>query len=311
MEFSIDLVAALIGMGADELKRQFVTKDENGEKTLEGDALAEKVKELAKQHEANILEAGRRNGARDRMTDFEQSLRTKYGVNVKAEREALVEAILAAKTAEQAQELERLRSEVNAKKAAKLEDLPIEEQKKFIAQHPFFSEQTAQLKAEAEQRAQELEQFKAQVQQREISGKLRARALEFLHNEYRAVLPDDAEIAKTITSAWLESLEKAAVWKVEGDDILPFNKEGERVLDNYKPVDTPQFFAINAKNWFKQHPADPNKGTPNGGGSSAPNGINIPDWRKMSKDEIFQTVLNEKDPVKAAALEKSAAEFLG
>lgn len=312
MEFSIDLVAALIGMGADELKKHFTVKDGETEKQLEGAELDAKVKELAKAHEGNILEAGRKSGARDRMTNFEQELRTKYGVTTKAEREHLVEAILNAKTSEANAEIERLKGELNAKKSAKLEDLPIEEQKKFIVNHSFFNEQIESLVTEAQKRADELEQFKKQVEQRQVSGKLREIALDYLHNEYRAVLPENAEIAKTLTDAFLDNLEKSAVWKVENDNILPFDTNtGERILSNYKPVDAKQYLEVKVKNWFTQHPADPNKAAPGKNPGTGQSGVAIPDWRTMTKDQIFQTVLNEQDPARAAELERSAAAFLG
>lgn len=309
MEFSIDLVAPLIGMDANELRAQFTETVDGAEKTLEGEALAEKLKSLAKAHETNILTAGRKAGARERMTDFEKNLRSTYGIPDQTEGEKLVAKILAKHGESLTSELEALKSQLSEKDSKKLADLPLDEQKKFIANHPYFAEQTAALqKAIADKEAEFLD-YKKTVEGKAISNRLRSEAKDFVHNEYRAVLPEDSTIANTLLNAFLDNLEKVAVWKEQENDLLPYDANGERITENYKAISKSQFFEIQAKNWFKQHPADPNKAAP-GKTNGAQSGMVMPDWSKMTKEQIFQTVLNEKDPAKAKALQESADAFL-
>jgi len=302
MEFNIDLVAGLLGLTPEKITESLQTENEKGEKTtLEGDALAQKLKELSEERNNDILSVGEKAGARKRMTEFEKNIREKYKIQQNTQGEALID-VLVKGYEDQINDLKKQLGE--GKKPPEMDE---EKAKAFIINHPYFQERENQYQAAINAEKANFEAFKKEIEGREIKNAVKSFASDYLKNQYRAVLPDDPTIAETQVNAFLDHVLVGATWKKEGEALQPFDQNGEPITVEYKKVDAPGFVSLIAKQWFKQHPADPSKNTPGAGDGK---GVNIPDFRGMSENEVYKIVLNEKDPVKNAALLEEAKKYL-
>jgi len=302
MEFNIDLVAGLLGLTADQLTENLQAENDKGEKaTLEGEAFVQKLKELSDARNNEILLAGEKAGARKRMTEFEKNIRDKYKIQQNTQGEALID-LVSKSYEDQINDLKKQLGE--GKKPPEMDE---EKAKAFIINHPYFQERENQHQAAINAEKANFEAFKKEIEGREIKNAVKSFASDYLINKYKAVLPDDPTIAETQFKAFLDHVLVAATWKKEGEALQPLDQHGEPITVEYKKVDAPGFVSLIAKQWFKQHPADPNKNTPGAGDGK---GVNIPDFRGMSENEVYKIVLNEKDPAKNAVLLEEAKKYL-
>lgn len=316
MELTIDFLAQTLGHDPATIKGMFVEQAEGEEpKPLTGEAFTAKAAEWLKSEKERILEAGKGIGKRERMSQFETKLREKYGIQATQQGEALVDAIITAKTAELSQlqaELSELKSKPSGKK---LDDLDPEQAKAFIANHPFFKERTDELSRLVQEREAAFEQFKTQVERQQVEGMVKTYAGNFLQTQYRPILPDVPEIAQNMVDLYHQTALMAAEWRQDAaGNPVPYDlKTKERVVDpnTYHEMTADQFLTALAKRFFVPHPVDPNKGAP--GASSGQGQANgAPDWRKFNGDKgaIMTAILQEKDPDKQRALLKSAESYL-
>lgn len=313
---SLESLALALGEAPETFVSQFVEQADGKEapKPLTGSALEEKLKAVFAETKTRFLTEGQKMGKRERMSEFETKIRQKYGEQFKQQGESLVEAIVALKE----REIEDLRNQIEAAstkgiKASDLKGLSDEEAKAFIANHPFHAEALNAAKAEADAKAKELEAFKQEVEVKAITGAVQSRAMELLETEYRPKLTGNAEIDKRTRQAYLRELLESAKYKVEDGKITALDQHGDVLKNpaNYLEMTFDQLALNVAANWFERHPVDPNKNAPGPPGGKGVAGVVIPDWSKMSQDEIGQAVLSEKDLAKREVLLQSATAFLG
>lgn len=250
------------------------------------------------------------------MLDLEKNVRSKHGENYKQEGEALIDAIVSAKTAE----IEQLRQELEQLKAKpaskKLEEIDPEQAKSFIANHPFFKDEVQKLTSQIQEKESAFEQFKQQMEQDQTAQMVTAFASDWLETDYRPIYPEVPEIAQNLKRLFLQDALSAAKW-VRGEDGRPIAydpKTGEQVVNpaNYVKLTPGEFLALRAKNFFQPHPVDPNKGAPGKAQGQGQNGANIPDWTKFEdKGAIMQYILSQTDTELKKKLLESAKPHLG
>lgn len=314
-QLTIDFLAQTLGHDPATIKGMFVEQaDGEDPKPLTGEAFTAKAAEWLKAEKDRILEAGKGIGKRERLTQLEQNVRQKHGINSAKQGESLIDELVSMKDAE----LQQLKAELSELKAKpigkKLDDLDPEQAKAFVANHPFFNEKMAELSRQVQEKEAAFEQFKAQIVQEQTEGMVKGYAGNFLQSEYRPVLPEDPEIAQNLVELYYQTVIKAADWrKDEQGNPVPYDlKTGERVVDpsTYIQMTTNQFLTARAKKFFMPHPVDPNKDAPGASNGQTQNGVEIPDWRKMSKTQILERIDNEKDIVKRRTLFDSARTYL-
>lgn len=315
MEITFDVIASALGHNPETIKSKFVELDGETEKPLTGDALNTAIQGWLKEETTRFYSEGEKRGKRERMAEFEKAVREKYGVEAKQQGEALIDAIVSAKTSE----LEQLRQELAEMKAKpagkKLEEIDPEQAKSFIANHPFFKEEVQKLTSQIQEKESAFEQFKQQMEQEQTAQMVTAFASDWLETDYKPIYPEIPEIAQNLKRLFLQDVLSAAKWvKDENGKPVAFDpKTNEQVVNpaNYLKLTPADFLALRAKNFFQPHPVDPSKGAPGKASGQGGDGLNIPDWRKFgNKDEIITEILNEKDPDKQAKLFESAKPHL-
>lgn len=313
---TIDFLAQTLGHDPAAIKGMFVEQAEGEEpKPLTGEAFTAKAAEWLKAETARFYQSGEKHGKRTRMTEFENSIRQRYNVQANQQGEALVDAVVAAKTAEMA-DLQRELAELKAKPGSKkLEEIDPEQANVFVANHPLFSKKVQELTAQIQEKETAFEAFKTQIVREQTFNNVKSYANDFLETEYRPVYPDVPEIAQNLKSVFMDSLLRAAEWRMdENGKPVPYDpKTGERVINpvNYTQLSTPEFLTAQAKKFFVPHPVDPNKGAPGASGGQTQGGA-TPDWRKFNGDKsaIMTEILSEKDSAKQRLLLKSAEPYL-
>lgn len=282
----------------------------NQPKKLTPEELSAKVVAFAKSETSRFLTEGKRIGIRERMTDFEAKVRAKYQVQSNAEGEALVDQIVTGYTSK----LTQLEADLAAAKVAAegkgLKEMTSDEAKAFIVNHPFYNEQVAAEAQKVAAATKALEDFKLQVEQDKAMTAVERAGLKAFE-EYRPIVPANSTIAETLRQNYLEHLKRSAQYKIEGDSVVPLDKNGEKVKDaNFRELDFTAFANSILSKYYEQHPADPGKGTPGAPGGAQGGGPAIPDWSKMDQSAITDYVLAEKDSAKREILQNSALKFL-
>ena len=312
---SLTALAIAFGEAPESFASQFVEQIEGEEnpKPITGDALTEKLKAVFSETRNRFLTEGKKAGARERMSAVEEELRAAYGAQYKQQGKPLVDAIVAAER----QEAERLRAELDGLKskgikASDLKGLSDEDAKAFIANHPFHAESLASAKAEVEAKEAALEAFKQQVEAEKVTGAVQSRALELLETEYRPKLTGNAEIDKRTRQAYLRELLETAKYKVEEGKITALDAHGDVLKNpaNYLEMTFDQLALNTAANWFERHPVDPNKQAPGASAGKGTSAVTMPDWSKMTTEEINARVLSEPDAAKMNVLLQSATAYL-
>jgi hypothetical protein len=303
--FTADQLAEFLGQPKETIFELIADKGENGELIAPAaDQAAAKLLPILTADRQRFLIEGEKAGKRKQGVELETAIRAKYGLTSTAQGIALIDTLAttyAAKIAEKEAELE-------AVKSAKKDGMTDEEAKAFIANHPFFASKIAEKEAAAAELANQFNSYKSQIETERTTEKASREVLGFLET-FRPIEQTDPVIAKTIKQAFLQSAISSAKFTTDANGntvVLDANNEPIKD-DNYRNLTVEQYVHGIAKKFYQQQQADPTKGTPEGGGA---NGLFIPDWSKMTREEIFSIVLAEKDPAKREKLSESAAKFL-
>lgn len=308
---TLEALASVFGQPVEDFTALFAEQGKEGEspKPLTGDAVVSKLAEVFKAETNRFYAEGTKKGKRERMLEFEKNIRAKYGATLNQEGEALIDAVVAAKTGE----LETLRSELETLKSKgpkSLKEIDENEAKAFIVNHPFFKTEIEQREAAVKAKEQEFEQFKSEIENRQILSVVERQANEVLMQQFRPKLPENATVAKNIVTAFVGHLLSSAKFKL-GEDNNPqaIDDHGDPVKDeNFRELNFSQFVLSKAPAWFEQHPVDPNKSAPGANGQTngqGAAGIVIPDWSKMSDEDAANTILNASDLSKKLLLSES------
>lgn len=306
----IEFLAGIFGQPVEDFKILLVEKVEGQDpKPLDTAAAQAKLAAFLKAEHDRHHEQGVRKGTRERMTQFEQNIRAKHGAEFKQEGEALIDAIVAKREADLAKlkaDLEELKTSGKAPK-----EMDGEQAKVFIVNHPFFKEKTDEFNAAIQAKEAEFEKFKNETLGREAKNVVKIHAKDYLNNVFKPQLPEDPTIAQTLLNAFMDSLLGSANYKIdENGKPGALDQHGDPVVhpDTRRILEFEQWVAYNAAKWFRPQPADKNKGAGGAGGKEAGGGM--PDWSKMTVEEINKTVLQETDPARNRELLKSATEHL-
>lgn len=309
IEIEVSLLAEVLGQDVPTFLATLADKDADGNPLdLTPEAAASKIPEVLKAEKQRFLAEGQRMGARTRMNEFEAKLREKYGVEGRTEGEALVDAIVGRYEQKAAKALEDLEL---AKKAKPTDKMTEDEIKTLIANHEFFQASLNEERKKATEIAEQFNQYKQAEEKRRVTDQIGAQALEVLKS-YNPVETDDDTINSNLRRTYQMAVLNGADFRQTENGIEVLDKAtGEPLKDqNFRIISFGQYVEGVARQFYKQHAADPRKAAPNGGGGGGNAGVQIPDWSKMTQDEIFQRVLDEKDPAKRQVLLESAGQHL-
>jgi hypothetical protein len=304
LKFDAAHLAAAFGLSVEDFTANFTTKEEGKDPVLlPAEELPTKLKALYDTEKARFVTEGMGIGKRTRMAEFEENLRTKYGKDKKQQGESLVDAIVAAKEAEIAE----WKAKVESFKGQKIDDMPEEKKIEFVVNHPKFAEKMKEFEAKLTEKESEFTAYKTQIERRAIIEAVQAKAKSVL-DEFAPKLPEDPKIAQNQISLFIKAVENSAGFKIENNEIIPLDADGNPLKDeNYRHLNFAEFVKKEAAKYFVPHPVDPKKQAPpaNGGGA----GAEIPDWSKMTQEQIYETVTGA-DPAKQQVLLDSAKAYL-
>ena len=315
--FPLQSVAAALGESPDTFLSQFVeqAEGEDSPKPVAIEIATERLKAVVDGLKARVSDAEKRKGVRERMLQVEAEIKAAYGIPATEKKELL--PLIASIVAKHSDENEQLRQQLEAAankgiKATDLKGLSDEDAKAFIANHPFHAESLAAAKAEVAAKEAALEEFKRQVEGEKITGAVQTRALELLDTEYRPKFTGNAEIDKRLRNSYLRELLEIAKYKVEEGKITALDQHGEPLKNpaNYLEMSFDQLALNTAANWFERHPVDPTKQAPGASSGKGSSAVNMPDWSKMTTEEINARVLSEPDANKMNLLLESATVYL-
>lgn len=308
IQIPVASLAEVFGLQPDQFLAQFNDDPENPQ-DITPEIVAAKFPDVIKQERQRFLEEGKKAGARERMTAFEAAIRQKYQVQAKAQGEGLIDALVSDYTGK----LATLTTELEAlKKSGKKDGMTEDEAKAFIVNHPYFNQAIQEKEQVLEQVRNEFENYKVEQQQRVVMDHV-AKAAETALNDFSPVESDDEAIKKNLRGVFRQAVLSGAKFSVKEDGtIQPLDANGEALKDeNFRILTFEQYAARVARNFYKQHPADPSKGSPDKKPGAGGAGVEIPDWSKMTHDQIQDRVLSETDPAKRQVLLNSAQQFLG
>ena len=314
---TLEALASVFGQPVEDFTALFVepaAKEGEQPKPLAGEAFTTKLQEVFKSETARFYAEGEKRGKRERMSEFEKNVRAKYGATLNQQGEALIDAVVAAK----AGELETLRTELEAMKAKpsakSLKEVDENEAKAFIVNHPFFKTEIEQREAAVKAKEQEFEQFKSEIETRQVLSVVEAEAQNILMAKFRPKLSENPTVAKNAVSDFVRDLMTAAKYKVEdGKGPVALGADGEPVKDeNFRQLNFEQWVLARAALRFDPHPVDPNKSAPGANQTAATGsgGVVIPDWSKLTPDQAADHILGNTDTAKAQILSDSYSKFL-
>lgn len=309
-------LAGVFGQNKDQFIANFIEKDETGnDKDLTPELFIQKLPDFSKTERQRFIAEGEKIGKRNRMAEFEANLRTKYNVAATAQGESLIDAIVGNYETEKQRLVRELReAKESGTGKGSLKEVSEDEAKTFIVNHPFYAASLAEKEALVAQKTAEFEQYKSEIETQILMSAVDEYALDFLHKDYRAIVPEEKPMADALQEAFLAKLRQVATFKKGEKGLEAFDKHGEPVKDeNFRILTVAQVVESVAKNYFKQHPADPNKSAPGAGAGkqSDPDGFTPPDWSKMNAEIARQTILNEGDAAKRNKLHDSYQKYVG
>jgi len=304
LKFDAAHLAAAFGLSVEDFTANFTTKEEGKDPVLlPAEELPTKLKTLYDTEKARFVTEGEKIGKRNRMAEFEENLRNKFGKGMKQQGESLVDAIVAAKEAEIAE----WKAKAEGSKVKNIDEMPEEKKIEFVVNHPKFAEKMKEFEVKLAEKESEFVAYKTQIERRAIIEAVQARAKSVL-DEFAPKLPEDPKIAQNQISLFIKAVENSAGFKIESNEIIPLDADGNPLKDeNYRHLNFAEFVKKEAAKYFVPHPVDPKKQAPpaNGGGA----GVEIPDWSKMTQEEIYKTVTGA-DPAKQQVLLDSAKAYL-
>jgi hypothetical protein len=250
----------------------------------------QRVADLKKPTQGQTFQDGYKKAKAEVLTEFENSIKEKYGIDSDANGVELVEALVTEKT-----------------KGAKPKDLTEDDVKKHPAYQSAEKAFKAQLKQTQTEWEQKLTDTTNQFKKQEVFGSVRDKALGILQGMNPA-LPTNPKVAATIQNTFLDSLKSYEFDIQDNGARVVVMKDGKVVDDGHgHSLDFEKLVKDQAGNFFEfkanNGGGNAGNGAPNSGGAAGaqgaggkayPAGITKPtNWEELNKVVNDQSIKAE------------------
>lgn len=292
IELGFEQLGELLGADTNTLKETFVVDG----KPLDGEQISAKVKELMQAERNRIHTTGAAEGKRNRMAEFEQNIRTKFGYNGTQQGESLIEAIVGGKDSE----LAKLKALVEANTGKKLDQFTPEEAESFIKNHVFFQQNITDFQTKISDWEKKYNDFESTVKSEKVDNLLQNKVFSTLEG-LKPVIQGDDSVQNFQKQAFLNLLKGSNSFVLNEQGTLQVvDKQGNPLKDDktFKDVSLEDLVKKEATKMFIFQQQD-SKG--NGGNAGTNGGVNVP----KSEEEFNIAISNaktfqERDAIRAA-----------